>query len=283
NATAGLGYNLSARYIQPMFLEINQTLEFDLSGIKQQLDAYDQRAETIGVFVRRKFSPLWSAGAGLTLTHDDITQEGTKRLYQLLALPLTGSYDSTGVIDGLRDPTTGLRASLALTPTHAFGAANLNFLPVQISASSYFDIGGDGRSVIALRALAASILGGSHLELPPDQRLYVGGSATVRGFAYQSIGPQFADGKPIGAKSVDAGTIEFRQRIGEDWGAVAFFDAGQAGKGGTPFSGTPRVGAGVGARYYTPIGAVRLDVAVPLTRMPRGDAFELYIGLGQAF
>jgi translocation and assembly module TamA len=226
---------------------------------------------------------LWSGGAGLSLTHDDITQEGTQTLYQLVALPVTAGYDSTGTTDSLQEATHGLRASAALTPTHAFGGAGLTFLVTQLSASTYFDVGGDGRSVIALRGLAGSILGGSNLELPPDQRLYAGGSATVRGYAYQSIGPQFADGKPVGAKSVDAATIEFRQRIGEDWGAAAFLDAGQASGDGAPFTGTPRVGAGLGARYYTPIGAVRLDVAVPLSRGLSGDAFELYIGLGQAF
>jgi translocation and assembly module TamA len=126
-------------------------------------------------------------------------------------------------------------------------------------------------------------LGGSNLELPPDQRLYAGGSATVRGFAYQSIGPLFADGRPVGAKSVDAGTVEFRQRIGDDWGGAAFVDAGQASASGAPFNGEVRVGAGIGARYYTAIGAVRLDVAVPVTRVRGGDAFEVYIGLGQAF
>jgi translocation and assembly module TamA len=154
---------------------------------------------------------------------------------------------------------------------------------LQASGSTYFDLGSAGRSVVALRALAGSILGGSNLELPPDQRLYAGGSTTVRGFAYQSIGPQFADGNPMGAKSVDAATVEFRQRIGEDWGGAAFVDAGQASAGGAPFSGDLRAGAGLGARYYTPLGAVRADIAVPLNRIKGGDAFEIYIGLGQAF
>lgn len=283
SASAGIGYNLAAQYIQPLFRESNQTLEFDLTGAKQQFDAYSQTAETLSGFLRRKFSTLWSGSAGLSLTHDDVTQEGTQRLYELVALPLTGAYDSTGIADALRDPTTGLRASVALTPTHAFGGGGLTFVVAQASTSTYFDMSGDGRSVVALRALAGSILGGSNLEVPPDQRLYAGGSATVRGYAYQSIGPLFADGKPIGAKSVDAATVEFRQRIGEDWGAAAFVDAGQASAGGTPFTGTMRAGAGVGARYYTAIGAVRVDVAVPLMPVPRGDIFELYIGLGQAF
>lgn len=281
-STRGLGYNLIAQYIQPMFLEQNQVLELNLSAIKQQLDAYDQTAETIAGFVRRKFSSLWSGSAGLSLTHDDVTQEGVTHLYELIAMPVTVTYDSTGITDLLRDPLKGLRASATLTPTHAFGANNVTFLVTQVSASTYFDMTGDGRSVVAIRGLAATILGASNLDLPPDQRLYAGGSGTVRGYAYQSLGPQFSDNKPIGAKSVNAGTVEFRQRFGEEWGAAVFVDAGQASTG-APFTGKVFAGAGVGARYYTPIGAIRADVAVPLVSLPGGDSFEIYIGLGQAF
>jgi translocation and assembly module TamA len=87
----------------------------------------------------------------------------------------------------------------------------------------------------------------------------------------------------MGGKSVDAATVEWRQRIGEDWGATLFADAGQVSSGSAPFSGAVRVGVGVGARYYTPLGAVRFDVAMPLRRLPGGNSFEIYIGLGQAF
>ncbi len=282
-STSGLGYNLGAQFIKPQFGRPDQVLEFDILGVRQQLDAYDQTAESVAVYLRRKFSPLWSGGVGAMLQYDQVAQEKTNRLYQLIALPLTVNYNSTGLSDLLRDPVSGGRASVAVTPTQSFGANNLTFLVLQASGSAYFDLGEPGRSVLALRALAGSIMGGSNLELPPDQRLYAGGSATVRGFAYQSIGPQFADQKPVGAKSVDAATIEFRQRILEDYGVAAFVDAGQASAAGTPFSGAVRVGAGIGARYYTPLGAVRGDIAVPLNRVPGGDAFELYIGLGQAF
>jgi translocation and assembly module TamA len=283
NASAGLGYHLAAQYIQPWFFAPGQMLEFDLSGIKQQLDAFDQTAQTLAGYVQRKFSPLWTGRAGLSLTHDQVAQEGSTRLYQLIGLPVSATYDSSGGIGALADPTHGLRASLLVTPTQSLGDSNLLFLPVQLSGASYFDISGDGRSVLALRALVASILGGSNLSVPPDQRLYAGGSATVRGYAYQSIGPQFADAKPMGAKSVDAATVEWRQRIGADWGAALFVDAGQASASGAPFGGALRVGAGIGARYYTPIGAVRVDVAAPLNRVRGGSAFEIYIGLGQAF
>jgi len=282
-STTGVGYNLSAQFIKPLFLRPDQTLEFDLSGIKENFEAYDQTAQTLAGFLRRRFSEQWSASAGLSLTHDDVSQQGVDRIYELLAAPLTASYDTTGIADVPLDPTGGVRASLVVTPTRSFGGTDVGFFVVQISGSTYFDLAGNGRSVLALRGLAATILGASANDLPPDQRLYAGGSGTVRGFAYQSIGPQFADGNPEGAKSVDAATLEFRQRIGEDWGGAAFVDAGQASAAGAPFTGTVEVGAGLGARYYTSIGVLRLDLAVPLTHIDGGDAFEIYAGLGQAF
>lgn len=283
NSTAGIGYNLRAQFIKPLFLRPDQTLEFDLSGIKQNLDAYDQTAEVLAGFLRRRFSSLWSASAGLSFMQDDVSQEGVDYHYQLLSAPLTVSYDSTGIADLLRDPSSGGRASVAVTPTQSFGSGSLSFFVLQASGSYYFDLSAEKRSILALRASAGSILGGSNLDVPPDQRLYAGGSATVRGYAYQSIGPRFPDGTPVGAKSVDAASVEFRQRLFEDWGMAAFVDAGQASAEGAPFNGTVRVGAGLGARYYTPIGPVRLDVAVPLTRGQDDSAFQIYIGLGQAF
>ena len=282
-ASAGLGYSLAAQFVRPLFLAPNQVLEVNVSGVKQKLDAYDQVAETVSAHVRRKFSDFWSGGAGLSLMHDQVTQQGATRLYQLVGLPVSVGYNSTGITDVLLDPVSGVRASVALTPTQSFGASRLTFAVLQASGSTYLDFGRDGRSVLALRALVGSIVGGANLELPPDQRLYAGGSATVRGYAYQSIGPQFPDGSPVGAKSVNAATVEFRQRILEDWGAAAFVDAGQASAGGMPFSGPVRVGAGLGARYYTPFGTIRADVALPLTPIRGGDAFQVYIGLGQAF
>ena len=283
SATKGVGYNLNAQFIRPWFLKEDQSLEFDVAAIRQDLDAYNQTAETLGGFVRRKFSTEWSGSLGLTATYDDVLQESVRRLYQLIALPMTIAYDSTGLGNPLNDPVKGIRALVTLTPTYAFGAAQFPFVILQASGATYYKLSDDARSVLALRALVGSIQGAANLEVPPDQRLYLGGSGSVRGFRFQSIGPVFADGKPQGAASIDAATVEFRQRILEDWGAAAFVDAGQASAQSVPFSSELNVGAGVGVRYYTSIGAVRADVAVPLTKVPHNDSFEVYIGIGQAF
>jgi translocation and assembly module TamA len=159
---------------------------------------------------------------------------------------------------------------------------------MQLSAATYLDLARldlaqPGRSVIALRAMAGKALGASQFDLPPDQRFYGGGSATVRGYRYQSIGPLFPDGKPAGGTSVDAASIELRQRLFGDFGAVAFVDAGHVSESGGPFKGKLHVGAGAGVRYYTGIGPLRVDFAVPLTDVPGNDSYQVYIGLGQAF
>jgi translocation and assembly module TamA len=287
-ATKGLGYDITGQFIKPDFLQRDMSLEFDSAVLKQDLEAYDQQAITAGPSLHRKFSPLWKGSVGLSAEEEYILQEQLSTDYTLIGLPLTAAYDSTGLADPTQDPTHGVRATFVVTPTESLGKTSSTFAVLQVSGSTYVDLdplwnGRPGRSVAAFRALVGSVQGATQLQLPPDQRFYGGGSATVRGFKYQSVGPLFPDGNPIGGTAIDAGTAEFRQRFFDNFGAVAFVDAGQVSQGNLPFAGTVRIGTGTGLRYYTPIGAVRLDIALPVNRPPGGDAFEFYIGLGQAF
>ncbi len=106
----------------------------------------------------------------------------------------------------------------------------------------------------------------------------------MRGFRWQGVGPQYKNTRyAIGGTSLDAGTVEYRQRILKSFGMAGFIDAGQVGSSSAPFTGTLRVGVGGSVRYYAPIGPVRLDVGVPLNRPERGDKWDLYIGLGETF
>ena len=134
-----------------------------------------------------------------------------------------------------------------------------------------------------MRGLVGQVSGAGVFDLPPDQRFYAGGSATVRGYRYQTLGPQFPDGTPTGGTAISAGTVELRQRILGNYGFATFLDVGQVTSNGEPFTSNWHAGAGIGARYYTSIGPIRVDFAVPLNKLPGGDSFEVYIGIGQAF
>jgi len=224
--------------------------------------------------------------------------------YTLVALPLTLNYDSTHLASPLDDPTHGMRDSLSVTPTRSLGHPNASFIITQIKLASYFDVhalgvGDPGRSVLAVRALAGVAQGADEFSLPPDQRFYAGGSGTIRGYQYQAVGPQFPvttqfpTQTPKGGTAIAAGSVEWRQRFGASWGGAVFVDAGQVSGGQTaagpattrlPSFAQFRIGVGAGVRYYTPIGPLRVDIAVP-TRSTGIDepSFEVYIGLGQAF
>jgi translocation and assembly module TamA len=285
-ASTGVGYDTSIKYILPDVGHRDQSLQFSVGGIKQSLQAYNQTAETAGVILTRRISSIWNANVGVNGVHETIEQEAMTNQYNLLAFPLSLLYDSTDLASPLLDPTHGFRASGSLTPTLSFSKVNTVFLIIQGSIAHYIDLrpGTDsGRSMLALRALGGVAQGADTFSLPPDQRFYVGGSGTVRGYRYQSIGPQFPDGNPIGGTAFSAVNIELRQRIGTDFGFAVFTDGGTASDTRNPFAGQFQVGVGAGARYYTPIGALRLDLAVPVRRRPHDDAFEVYVGIGQAF
>jgi translocation and assembly module TamA len=199
------------------------------------------------------------------------------------------SYDSTDLPTPLDDPRHGFRGSLTLTPTLAIGHPDATFVIEQIQLAGYFDLtkllGTDpGRSVLAARALAGIAKGASEFSLPPDQRFYGGGSNTIRGYRYQSVGPVFAGTlDPIGGTEIEAASIEFRQRIVGNFGAAAFIDGGAVTASSSGVPNDFRIGVGLGLRYYTPIGPIRLDVAMPTKRRSGDDSFEIYIGLGQAY
>src|SRR6516165_3463975 len=278
-ATTGVGYDTSAKYIIPEFAHRDQALQFAVGAIKQSLEAYQQTALTSGVTLSRKLSSVWSASIGITAVHETITQQGVTQVYTLFALPLGVLYDSTDLPSPLLDATHGLRASLSVAPTRSHGEPNTTFYVTQFSIADYFDVGRlfgseAGRSVLALRALLATALGATESvetidgvqvtvpDLPPDQRFYAGGSGTVRGYRYQSVGPEFPDGTPVGGTAINAGSVEYRQRIGTNFGTAVFVDAGNVSRNLNPLNGPLQVGAGVGVRYYTPIGPLRVDVAV---------------------
>jgi translocation and assembly module TamA len=330
SSTTGVGYDTSAKYLMPDVGRRDQSLQFAVGALKQSLQAYDQTARSTGVTLTRKISSVWSVSIGGATTDERIIQENTiiqgstiipgskaipgsnvvladvTRNYTLFAMPMNASFDTTYLASPLEDPRRGMRASLSVTPTLALGHPNAKYIISQINVAGYFDLEhvlptNPGRTVLAARALAGLAEGAGEFSLPPDQRFYAGGSGTIRGYRYQSVGPALPDGTPIGGTAIRAASVELRQRFGANFGAAVFVDAGEvtANLNAVPDAvpDTYRVGVGAGLRYYTPIGPIRFDVAMPTQRRRAmcvastispppacgDDAFEIYIGLGQAF
>ncbi len=282
NSTTGIGYNLAVAFNKPHFLQRNQSFEAGILALRQNFFAYKQESIIAQLGLLRRFDSHWSGGANLALEQATVAQEHTVRDYTLLSLPLTARYSS---INNLLDPTEGMLAVFSITPFQPLAGSGLGnaFAIIQASGSTYLDLGKPGRSVLAVRGLLGHIEGADPFGLPPDKRFYAGGSATVRGYRFQAIGPQFPSGRPQGGTAIATGTVEWRQRILADYGFAAFVDGGQVSSDSLAEPGTWGVGTGIGARYYTPFGPIRVDVAVPVLEPANLGAFEIYIGLGQAF
>jgi translocation and assembly module TamA len=312
-ASTGLGYDAMLGYTIPDFRRPNQSLHLSVQALRQELQAYAENGQIVGASLFRKLSSVWSASAGISYEHEVIGQPGAScppppgtkptsvsgiavcpfseiRTYELLLLPITALYDSTDLASPLEDPTHGFRISIDLTSTFSYSHSGAVFLVSEASVIHYFDVhrlfqrDPPGRTVLAGKLMAGLAGGTVWYNLPPDERFYAGGSGTVRGYRYQSVGPQFPingipSGIPEGGTAVEVADLELRQRLGTNFGFVVFADGG----GVKPTSGIFRVGVGAGVRYYTSIGPIRFDVAVPTNRRPNDDRFEVYIGLGQAF
>ncbi len=278
--TTAPGYDLKTVLAKPDYYARGQTLSLSVEGLKESLTAYNRTALLLGASLSRPITSHTAITYGPAFTSEQVEQEGVSRTYVLLQFPIAFTYNNTG---SLLEPTHGINAGISLTPSVAVVGGTNPFIILQARAATYIPVEADGRGIVAIRIIAGSIQGATTFQLPPDQRFYAGGSGTVRGYTYQTIGPLFADDVPQGGAAMDAVNLEFRQHVWGNIGVVPFVDAGQVSSSSAPFTGTIRVGAGLGLRYYTGIGPIRFDVAFPLTRVAGSGSFALYVGLGEAF
>lgn len=275
--------SLSANFKKPRFRQDNQTLLAGFEIARENSDAYDENRVKVSAALSRQETKKLALSAGVSF---ELTRTADKRgnnHYQLFGIPLVARYDGS---NDLFDPTSGVRASLAATPY--FGRSNEKasaFGKLEGIASGYWSFGERPDVTLALRGRLGSMLARETDEVPGSTRFYAGGGGSIRGYAYQSVGPLDSSNDPVGGRSVFETNAEIRYRATETIGIVAFVDMGDSYASTLPsFSSPLQVGAGLGLRYYTPIGPVRLDVGVPVN--PRDgidDAFQLYVSLGQSF
>lgn len=269
-----------ASFRKPFLLRPDQDFIADAWARNEDSDAYDQRAGAVSASVERRISQhLWASAGGTTEGGSINDHQGPERSYSMWGVPLTIRYDGT---DDLLDPHEGIRASLSTTPYTGVYHEWRSMVRSRLDASAYTALPG-GRTVLALRAAAGALHGESAADIPASFRFYSGGGGSVRGYAYQSLGPRDGD-VPLGGGSFGEVGLEARMRVTETLGLVAFVDGGNVYEESMPRFGDGMLfGAGVGLRYYTAIGPLRFDVATPLN--PRDDdaPLQFYFSIGQSF
>lgn len=277
---------LGAVLRQSNFGKRDQVLNGRIGATRSNFDAFKASTFDIAVGIERQSNILWqkqwtwSAGVELVASDEsDIVGAGTSRRRTFLvgALPLSLNYDGT---NDLLDATRGFRLGLRSSPEISLQNGTFAYVRSQFDGSAYVPAG--KRVTIAGRARIGTITGAKSSAIAPSRRFYAGGGGSVRGYGFQQIGPRDIANDPDGGRSLAEFALEARVRFGP-FGVVPFVDAGNIYARALPdFSGL-RYGAGLGLRYHSNFGPIRIDVGTPVNRQKGDGRITVFVSLGQAF
>ncbi|WP_332017517.1 autotransporter assembly complex protein TamA [Devosia ureilytica] len=202
----------------------------------------------------------------------------------------TRDFQTAGVYAGIVydgrdssvDPTEGWYAAANLEPYFDLLGGKPGARLV-VEGRTYFGFGEDDPFVLAGRLKAGAVLGPDLVDIPPDKLFFAGGGGSVRGYTFKSIGVDDGMGNITGGRYLLEASLEARAKVTNDIGVVGFVDGGYVAADTFPGLDDLRLGAGVGVRYYTGLGPLRLDVAVPLNKKAGDPDYAIYAGIGQAF
>ena len=273
-------YSAGIIYTKPGAFVPEATFESRLEAKSETPDVYEAQSVTYsaGISYELNERDKLTAGGEVAWIHTD--DAFGRNEYVTLSLPLGFERDAR---DNKLDPTEGYYATLAAKPSYEVLNSTV-FSSFEGSISGYLGFGAEDGVVLAGRLAAGTLVGGDGLEsIPATRRFFAGGGGSVRGYSYREISPYNSDDEATGGRSYALGSFEVRVKVSENIGIVPFIDVGTVSTGIMPDFSDIRAGAGVGVRYATPFGPLRLDVAIPLRRYDGGSQYGIYAGIGQAF
>ncbi len=262
---------------------------FELVGevLHSEFDAFSAYTGRLAARISRDSTPIWqkrmtySFGAELLATaekdYDPASGMRDRQTYFIGGLNGELGIDHS---NDLLDPTRGFRLTTLIQPEASIDGGFTPYVRARVDGSAYYPVS-DGL-VIAGRFRLGTIQAAKVQDVAPSRRLYAGGGGSVRGYGYQQLGPLDPFGDPTGGRSLNELSAEVRYRF-SDFGIVGFVDAGQSYARTTPDFSNLRYGAGIGGRYYTNFGPLRVDIATPIDRRPGESRVNVYISIGQAF
>ncbi|WP_457153658.1 autotransporter assembly complex protein TamA, partial [Mesorhizobium sp. P5_C1] len=279
NNLSELNYNAGIMFEKPGVIGPASKFFARFKTVLEHPDAYDHFSVKGSTGLSYELTKKQTVSAEVSLDYSRIHDAFGKHKYLIASIPLQYVYDNR---DNRLNPTGGFRVLAYAEPSYDIlsGAA---FLKLKGEGSAYQSLDSASKFVLAERVAVGSIVGTSLENVPADRRFYSGGGGSVRGYAYQGIGPKDFNGQPIGGLSFFETSVEMRIAITDTIGIVPFVDAGTVSTKSVPNFSDVKVGAGVGLRYVTPFGPLRIDAAVPLNRDPDDPHFGIYAGIGQAF
>lgn len=280
----GTDYQLGISFDRPATFTPDTSLGFGLTVA--HLNEADFTADLFGATaaLNHVFSESLTARAGFAYNYAAITDPAGRETYRTLSLPISVTWDRR---DSKTDATKRFYIQAEVKPFLGFGITDSG-TRLKLDLRGYKALDKGQRFVLAARFQAGAVLGASLAGTPRDDLFYSGGGGTVRGQPYQSLGINFLKdlsgvSYQTGGKQFLAASLEARTKVTEKIGIVGFVDIGRVDFDGFfKDAGNWHAGAGLGVRYATGVGPIRLDLAVPVGGKT-GEGLQIYVGLGQSF
>ncbi len=280
---------LSAEIRRHNFRRRDQTLATSAILSAEELDAFAAKTFELSAILDRQsvsiYQKRWTYSAGVealvTQQRDRSAIGNPLNIYYIVALPGSVTYDAS---DDLLNPAKGFRLTARISPELTLRSGNyLNYFKAQVEGSIYQPL---GPVILAARLHLGSIVGADRGSVAPSRRFYAGGGGSVRGYNYQGVGPKDAGNSPLGGNGLTEASFEIRYRFtafGSDVGLVPFVDAGRVYSKSLPGFSDLKYGAGLGFRYYSGFGPIRIDIATPVNPDKGDPKVAFYVSIGQAF
>ena len=275
----GVDGRLAARYEVPAIRGAETTFFGQIEFEQRDEPAFQTRGVTVDLGYLRFVNERVFLRYGIQASYEEIDDALGRRTISQVAAPVEGTYDAR---DDRLDPAEGYFVRAEIKPFVGLDGSGLG-ARLFADARAYRGLGAQDRIVLAGRVQAGTVVGADLADISPTDLFFSGGSGTVRGQPFQSLGVNLDGGQLRAGRSFLGVSGEVRGRVTDRIGLVGFADFG-AVEDGTFVSGTAdyHAGAGLGLRYATPLGPIRLDVAAPVAG-DTGEGLQLYLGIGQAF
>lgn len=242
------------------------------TGFKtEDTDSFDSDIWQIEASRVTVLSSGWKRTVSLTFQEEKFRIDQNPRQRSMLLMP--GMDWSRTRADDLLRPRSGWSLQ-ALTRGAVEGVvSDTSFAQLHLRSKYIMPL---GRGRLLTRAEAGGTWVDTFTDLPASLRFYTGGDNSVRGYGYEELGPVDSDGNTIGGRNMVAASAEYEWPIREQFGIAAFYDVGNAFNSFSDFESDLKSSVGIGARWHSPIGPIRVDFAFPL----EDGGFRLHLSMG---
>ena len=259
-----------AEYSVPLDHPISDFFSFGAGIKREETNTYRSLSGKLSARLKYRFDSGWKQTLYIDEIYESFTAD-SKSSNTLLMLP-GGSWLRSVADDAIR-PTRGYRLEFNVAGSYQNPLSDISMAQATLSAVWTHSLPWDGR--VILRAEQGATIIDHFDKLPTTYRFYAGGMKSIRGYSYKELGPKDSQGHVVGGRFLSVVSAEYEQGILDNWGLAAFVDAGNAYNLNTI---NIKSGAGLGARWYSPIGLIRLDFAVPLDSAD--SSFQVHFAAG---